>query len=459
MKTNKRTKVVKSPVYTAGGAQASNVNAEKQLRRSVMSCMLFENTFYEDGESVADRIKNLVPQVPADKVAQIAIEARTNQKLRHVPLLLTREMARIDTHKHLVADTLYNVIQRADELSEFLALYWADKKQPLSNQVKKGLARAFDKFDAFALGRYQNTGDIKLRDVLFLTHAKPSSKKQENLWKKLIDNKLPCPEGTWEFRLSASNGKDKKKIWTDILNEGEIGAMALLRNLRNCQEAGVEDSVIRNALKNCNPEKVLPFRFITAARYAPRFEPELEELMFRCVSDRPKLEGKTVLIVDVSGSMGGYVGGKSEIRRLDAAAALAMLVREVSENVVIYATAGSDSARTHQTKLIRGRRGFALRDEIIKAAQTLGGGGIFLKQVMDYTYLQEKDADRVICISDSQDCDLVNKPDSAKAYGKKNYLMDISCEKNGIGYNKFTVINGFSESLIDYIQMSEQFDN
>jgi len=121
MKTNK--KVKSAPVFTHEGAVASKINPELELRRSVLTCMLFEDSFYEGGVSISDRIKDLVSKVPANKVANIAVEARTKQKLRHVPLLLTREMARLDTHKHVVADTLYNVIQRADEMSEFLSLY------------------------------------------------------------------------------------------------------------------------------------------------------------------------------------------------------------------------------------------------------------------------------------------------------------------------------------------------
>ena len=85
----------------------------------------------------------LVPQVAAEKVAALAVEARERMKLRHAPLLLVREMARHATHRRLVAETLARVIQRADELSEFVAIYWAGGRQPLSAQVKKGLAAAF----------------------------------------------------------------------------------------------------------------------------------------------------------------------------------------------------------------------------------------------------------------------------------------------------------------------------
>ena len=67
-----------------------------------------------------------------------------------------------------MAETLTRVIQRADELTEFVAIYWSEGKLPLSAQVKKGLAAAFRKFDAYALAKYNRENPVKLRDVLFL---------------------------------------------------------------------------------------------------------------------------------------------------------------------------------------------------------------------------------------------------------------------------------------------------
>src|SRR5579864_2956878 len=126
--------------------------------------MLWEDQFYEDGVAIAGRIRELVSQVPAEKVAALAVEAREKMKLRHVPLLLVREIARLSTHRRLVAATLMRVIQRADELAEFVALYWSEGKQPLSAQVKKGLAGAFTKFDEYALAKYNRAAPVKLRE-------------------------------------------------------------------------------------------------------------------------------------------------------------------------------------------------------------------------------------------------------------------------------------------------------
>src|ERR1700690_3576383 len=113
---------------THEGAPARNISTELQLRRSVLACLLWENQFYEDGVEIAGRISSLVPKVKPEEVAALALEARDKMKLRHVPLLLVREMARQKEHRALVAKTLAEVIQRADELAEFVAIYWKDGK-------------------------------------------------------------------------------------------------------------------------------------------------------------------------------------------------------------------------------------------------------------------------------------------------------------------------------------------
>lgn len=156
---------------THEGAPARHITPEQELRRSLMACLLWESQFYEDGVEIAGRMHELVPKVAPERVAAMAVEARGNMKLRHAPLLLVRTMARHASHRAFVGDTLAQVIQRADELAEFVAIYWKDGRVPLSKQVKTGLASAFAKFDEYALAKYNRPGPIKLRDVLFLTHA------------------------------------------------------------------------------------------------------------------------------------------------------------------------------------------------------------------------------------------------------------------------------------------------
>jgi 60 kDa SS-A/Ro ribonucleoprotein len=448
MKLNRPT----PPLRTAPGATASRLSDELQLRRSVLACLLWEDAFYEEGVSIAERIQLLVPKVEADAVQRIAIEARTQMKLRHVPLLLVREMARLPGHRQVVGKTLEAVIQRPDELAEFLAIYWKEKKQPLSAQVKKGLAAAFAKFDAYQLAKYNRDHAIKLRDVLFLSHARPKDPAQEALWKKLVDKTLEPPD-TWEVALSAGN--DRRATWERLISEGKLGALALLRNLRNMTEDKVKPALIKSALRDIRVERVLPFRFIAAARHAPDFEPEIEQAMFRCLSQQARLPGKTILMVDVSGSMGGRLSRKSDMTRMDVAFGLAILAREMCEDAKIYATAGSDSKMVHATALIAARRGFALSEAVRHEAGRLGGGGIFLTQCLDYARERERETDRIIVLTDEQDCDRKLSPDKAPAFGKSNYIVNISNERNGIAYGKFTHIDGWSEAVLDYIRHSE----
>lgn len=428
----------KDNLKTHEGAPAKRITAEAQLRRSLMACMLWEDTFYEDGVSIAERIASLVPQVDPETVANMAIEAREKMKLRHAPLWVVREMARQPRHKVLVADTLARVIQRADELAEFVALYWKDSRQPLSKQVKKGLAQAFTKFDAYQLAKYNRDGAVKLRDVLFLCHAKPKDETQERIWKQLIDGTLPSPD-TWEVSLSA--GKDKKETWERLLAENKLGALALLRNLRNMAKSKVDERLIFTALDMMKTERILPFRFIAAAKHAPQWESHIEMAMLKCLEGREKLPGKTVLLVDVSGSMDSPISNKSDLMRYDAANGLAILARELCEQVAIY----SFSSRVVR---IPDRRGFALSDAIARSqphySTYLGEAVRYINETESY--------DRLIVLTDEQSHDPVPDPKG------KGYVINVASYKNGIGYASWLHIDGWSEAVLDYIYEYEKLE-
>ena len=421
---------------THEGAPARQLSAEHQLRRSVLACLLWENQFYEDGVEIAGRIAELVPKVQAERVAALAIAAREQMKLRHAPLLVVREMARHKTHRHLVADTLTRVIQRADELAEFVAIYWKDGRVPLSGQVKKGLATAFPKFDEYQLAKYDRAGPIKLRDVLFLCHAKPRNAEQAGVWKRLIWGRLATPD-TWEVALSS--GADKREAWRRLLAENKLGALALLRNLRNMKESGVEEDLVLAALRTVKTQRVLPFRFLAAARYAPQWEEALERAMLASIAERAKLPGKTIVLVDVSGSMTAPLSRPSEMQRTDAAYGLAVLLREIGEKVSVF------SFSDHLAE-VPARRGFALRDAIDISQPH---NGTYLGKAVEELNQKER-YDRLIVITDEQAHDSVPAPKG------KGYVINVASYKNGVGYGKWTHIDGWSESVVEYIREVER---
>jgi TROVE domain-containing protein len=421
---------------THEGAPARNISPELQLRRSVLACLLWESQFYEEGVEIAGRIAELVPKVEAEKVAALAIEGRERMKLRHTPLLLVREMARHKTHRALVSETLARIIQRADELAEFVAIYWKDGRVRLSGQVKKGLAAAFPKFDEYQLAKYDRGGPITLRDVLFLCHAKPRDQVQADVWKKLVSGSLTTPD-TWEVALSS--GADKREAWERLLREQKLGALALLRNLRNMREAGVDESLVLSALGSMNTARVLPFRFLAAARYAPQWEEVLEQAMLKCVAETEKLPGKTIVLVDVSGSMTAPLSRRSEMQRTDAAYGLAVLLREIAEKVAVYSF--SDNLVE-----VPARRGFALRDAIDASQRH---NSTQLGNAVEKLNGNEK-CDRLIVITDEQAHDRVPAPSG------KGYLINVASYKNGVGYGKWMHIDGWSETVIEYIRALEQ---
>ncbi|WP_050406490.1 TROVE domain-containing protein [Bradyrhizobium embrapense] len=421
--------------FTREGARGKRFTPEMELRRALLNCLLWENQFYEDGVAIADRIKALVPKVEPARVAELAIAARETMKLRHAPLL------RHATHRGLVADTLARVIQRPDEMTELLAIYWADalgpqqqrKRQPVSAQIKKGLARALTRFDAYQLAKYDRDGAVRIKDVLFLVHAKPKDAAQEKVWKQLIDGELASPD-TWE--VSLSSGKDKRETFERLIAEKRLGGLALLRNLRLMQKAEVPRRTIADAIEAMRTDRILPYRFITAARYAPDFEPELEAAMLKSVKDYARLDGRTRLLIDVSGSMFTPLSAQSEMTRAEAACGLAILAREVCDEVEIFTF-------SNEVVKLPPRRGFALRDAIIGSQPH---GGTYLGKAV--TEIDRK-GDRLIVFTDEQSHDQVPAPRG------RGYMVNAASYQHGVGHGPWTRVDGFSEAVIAWIAASE----
>jgi len=460
MRTNKKVKFDRrkdKEVRLAGGfgnAAAVQTN-EALLRRAVMSCLLWEDVAYMSGADVAGEIERLVPLVGPSVVAEIAIESRLKQGLRHVSLFIVVEMCKYDGHRKFVREVVNRVVTRVDQMAEMVSLYWRNGKKQIPKQMRLGIADCFSRFDEYQFGKYKGENNtVSLRDVMFLCRPKPIGEDREKLYKRIANKELATPN-TWETRLSS--GEDKKSVWGDLIRTGRIGGLAFLRNLRNMESVGVDRDVVAHGFRTINPGWLLPINYIVAARENPRWEAEIETLMFSGLSGLPKLPGRTICVVDVSGSMGMRVSSKSTTTRMDAASSMAVIAREMCEDVVVYATAGEDWKREHSTSIVPTRRGFGLSSAVAGMTHELGNGGIFTRQCLEYIRGRERDnPDRIIVFSDSQDCDYPDKRIPAP-FGIRNYIVDVSAHTRGIGYKGAwdAEISGWSQHFLGYIAAYE----
>lgn len=439
------------PTTHEGGIAFGDMTPEQALRRSVMSCLLWEDEFYEDGQSVASRIASAARQVPAQKLAEIAVEARTQFNLRHVPLQLLAVLAQTGRGSRLVQDTIAQTIERADELTEFLAVYAKLNgvapnalKPKLSNQVRKGVARAFLKFDEYQLAKYDRAGPIRLQHVIDLCHCKPhdvtrrgktvTAEEINALWGRLANDELKTPD-TWE--VSLSRGADKRETFERLLKEGKLGYLALLRNLRNMEQAGVDKGLVTDAIKaRKGANRVLPFRYVAAARAAPTFESALDTALLASIAEAPPLRGRTGVLVDISGSMNQRVSGKSDLQRMDAAATLASIVNAEALRVWTF---------SNDIVEIDARRGLKGIKRIIES-QSHGGTNLAhaLRKL-------PSNLDRVIVITDEQSHDdVTHNPGWARSF-----MINVGSYQHGVGYGKWVHIDGFSEQVLRFIYEME----
>lgn len=276
-----------------------------------------------------------------------------------------------------------------------------------------------------------NTKMVSLRDVFRLIHPEPENDEQSALWKRAVAGELATPD-TWEVELSRNDGVDKKTKWTRLVSEGKLGALALLRNLRNMEQAGVDRMTIKEAIGKMSTYRVLPFRFIAAERHAPHLSDALEEKFFESTREN-KFSGRTVILVDVSSSMHAQLSTKSDMTRLDAACGVAMVGREMGEDVEVW---------TFSDKVVAvpSRRGFALRDAVVESQRH---SGTYLGQAV--AEINKRDYDRLIVITDEQSHDRVPDPLG------RGYVINVASYQNGVGYGKYVHIDGMSEAVFNYI--------
>ncbi|WP_413100295.1 TROVE domain-containing protein [Streptomyces sp. Inha503] len=360
--------------YEGGAAVARDSKSELVLLAVVN--MVGEQTFYEHSDDRDDRFRTLVRTVAvedADWTVRFIGWLRAEAHMRTASLVAAAEAvaARLAAGLHggnrpIVAAACL----RADEPGEFLAHWTAHHGRALPKPVKRGLADAVRRlYSERSLLKYDTESHgFRFADVLELVHAAPDPDKpwQGELFRHAIDRRhqgdaappvslrtlrararltalpqwerravLERPDAadalrtagmTWEALAGWLQGPMDAPAWQAVLPS--MGYMALLRNLRNFDQAGLPDAVAeRVAARLADPAEVarshqFPYRFLSAYRAAPslRWGHALDRALTASTAAVPALPGRTLVLVDTSGSMQTQVSGRSQVRHVDVGA-------------------------------------------------------------------------------------------------------------------------------------------
>jgi len=299
-------------VNLAGG-EAYQESPKLELASLLLTSMV-QDQFYRSGEGGLSRLNELLDQVDPVFAAKAAVFARNEYGMRSISHATAAELAARVKGQPWAKDFYNAVVRRADDVTEILAYYLSKYGKPVPNSLKKGLGRSLGKFDEYQLAKYRGEGNaFSLVDAVNLVHPKPTDKNRAALH-KLVNGELRST-GTWETALTEagkSEDKDAAKAdaWRQLLVERKIGYFALLRNLRNIETQAPDLIPVAAALlQDANligKSLVLPFRYLTALNEVtdPTLVQAISGAADIALSNVPTFDGKTLTVIDHSGSMG-----------------------------------------------------------------------------------------------------------------------------------------------------------
>lgn len=450
------------------GHVAHSMADKEKLVTQVLSSFFQEAKFYGDNsKEMQETIKRVIKTDPGF-VSNLAVFARREFNMRSVAHVLTAYLAHEPEGKPYVRETVKGVSVRGDDVTEIMAFYIATFGKPIPNSLKKGISDVLTGFDEYTLAKYKGEGKaVKMRDLLCLCRPKPENEEQAALWKRCLEGTLEVPE-TWETQLSAHG--NNKETWEKLIGGGNVGYMALLRNLNNIIKANPAN-IEKVYAKLEDPESVrksrqLPFRFLSAYKAVSgvagsRVFDVLENAVDASIENMPKLPGTTVIAVDTSGSMGCKVSAKSDVECVEIGMLLGLIANRICDNSIFY-TFDTSIAKYPVSK----RSGILYAT--VHGENAGGGTNMYLpfeKMVQDGIK-----ADRVIIISDTE-CNsgggwyYRSKPVQAMAdeYRREtgNDIWVHAIDLMGYGTQQFhgaktNIVAGWSEKVFDFILMAEE---
>jgi hypothetical protein len=351
-------------VENLAGGEAHAVSPQLELV-SILATSFLSDQYYRRTEDTLARIRELIDRVDPLFAAKAAVYARTHFHTRSITHVMAGELCLRVKGEPWTRGFLERVVERPDDMLEIVAYYQGltGARRPIPNAMKKGLAAAFDKFDGYQLAKYRGgSKSVSLVDVVNLVHPKPTAENGGAL-AALVADTLRSTE-TWESMLTRAGQEAedesalataKADVWTELVREGKLGYMALLRNLRNMLQQAPD--IVDEALEQLtDPErvhgsKVLPFRFLTAMqsvqgeKQAKKVVQALGRAADIATDNVPRLDGRTVVVIDTSGSMGGALSERSMAsHRMVASLLGAVFAKRNDADIVLFADVATEFA-------------------------------------------------------------------------------------------------------------------
>ncbi len=470
-KFNSTLKTPKTITENYAGGQAYKQSPQMALV-SLLLTSFVNDQFYRGSNQTLDELKSHVKSIKDKEfLAKSAIFAREEFGMRSITHALAGELTSEISGKVWGKSFYEKVVSRVDDMTEILSYYLSnktDKKNPkFPSSLKKGFAKAFDKFDQYQLAKYKGDNkDVKLVDVVNLVHPVPTQKNEKAL-NLLINGDLKSTK-TWESMLTKAGqeaqseeelSQMKSDAWKELLTSRTLGYFALLRNLRNiisqspdCVELACDMLTDERLITK---SKVLPFRFTTAYEEIKKLESNstqrrvivaLDEALNKSIVNVPKFTGQTLVVIDTSGSMSGK---PSEIASLFGA----MIVKVNQCDVMTFDNFARYKNYNPVDSVLTIRDGFKF-----------AGGGTNFQDIFKQA---NKRYDRVIILSDMQGWIGIHTP--VKEFNE--YKTRFNCNPHVYSWdleglstlqfpeNKVFCLAGFSDKVFDIMKYLEEDKN
>jgi hypothetical protein len=337
------------------GGMAYEKNCIEDLTNFMFSSYL-ENQFYETADEQINRFIDLLDkvskQVSLEWIAKLSFFARKELGMKSVSHL-TAAWLNSKTFENKRA-YYRNTMKIPSDIAEvFAAIDMLGDKR--SHALVRGAGDYLSSLKDYQLGKYKLKGkEYNMYDLINITHAHSAT------IDKYKAGTLETPD-TWETAISGSKSEEEKsQNWQRLVEENKLGYLALIRNLRNIVNSSpdvdwIEKYLVPQIENEVAIKKSLVFPYqiyCSWKNYGIRnisIDAALDRAFRIACGNMPKMDGRTVIVLDVSGSMENKLSSNSSLtlKEVGAVYAAAMFVNCNADFIKF----GNDAKRIKLNKL------------------------------------------------------------------------------------------------------------